>query len=137
MSISTLFLIVGQSLYMRSRPDKYFYPAGLENASEWLGRNAGPGDFALAAEQTSTLLAQAAGLRVYLGHPMETLGYPGKQADVENFYLGEVSPGWLAGTPVKWVIYGPYERQLAPGFQPPSNLELSYQNEDVSVYAVK
>jgi hypothetical protein len=136
-SISTIFLVVGQSLYMQARPAKYFYPAGLEQAAYWLGRNAGPGDFALAAEETSSLLAQIAGLRVYLGHPMETLDYQAKQADVEAFYEGRASASWLEGQPIEWIVYGPYERELDAEFQPSQILQLVYQENDVSVYRVK
>jgi hypothetical protein len=136
-SISTIFFIVGQTIYMRSRPAKYFYPAGLEEAAGWLGQHASPGEFALAAEPTGSLLAQRSGLKVYLGHPMETLDYPAKQAIVDAYYEGRLPPEWLGATPISLVIYGPYEREIAPDFVPGPDLAIVYRNADVVIYTVK
>jgi len=136
-STSTLYLGVGQTLFMQTRPPKYFYSADLEQGIQWLKERARPGDFALGAKETGSLLAQRAGLRVYLGHPMETLDYDQKQVQVLAFYQGRLADGWLSSTPIRWVIYGPYERLLAPGFQPEGNLTLMYDSNDVAIYMVK
>ncbi len=136
-SISSLYFSLGHALYMQTHPPKFFYPAGLGEALQWLKANARPGDFVFGAKETGALAAQKAGLRTYLGHPMETLAFDDKQTAVKAYYQGILPDDWLDAATVKWVIYGPYERALNEGFQPSPNLELVYESEAVRIYAVR
>ena len=137
LSISSVYLGLGRSLYLRGHPDEFFYPASLNNALTWLQANAAPNDFVLSAAPSGLLIAQKTDLRVYLGHEMETLKYPSKSQLVEAFYQGRAEPDWLSTIPVRWVLFGPYEQRLATenqlGFP---NLEIVYQFEGITIYKV-
>ena len=61
----------------------------LDQAIDWFRTHAQYNDFVLAGEQTSQVLAQKAGVRVYSGHEMETLDYKTKKADVRAFFEGQ------------------------------------------------
>jgi hypothetical protein len=134
-SLSSIQLSLGRAVYLRTHPDDLFYPASLDRAISWLHDHAQYNDFVLAAESTSQVLAQRAGVRVYSGHEMETMDYADKKLMVFDFFQGSLPS--LASKPIQWVIYGPIERELAPSFQPPSNLELVYDSQDLEIYRVK
>jgi hypothetical protein len=134
-SISSLQLGLSQIAYLQTRPTNLFYPASLDNAIRWFRENAHYNDFVLASEQTSQVLAQKAGLRAYMGHEMETLRYKDKMGEVEAFFQGELPE--LASRPIKWIVYGPLERQLGPEFDAPVNLELVYDSQDLQIYQVR
>ncbi|HXQ38173.1 MAG TPA: hypothetical protein VN843_29480, partial [Anaerolineales bacterium] len=134
-SLSSIQIGIGQSIYLQSHPENFFYPASLDNAIIWLREHAQYNDFVLASEVTSQVLAQKAGVRVYHGHEMETLDYATKKNKVSEFFQGDLPS--LASEPIQWVVYGPLERQLAQNFQPPDNLVLVYDNKELQIYQVK
>ncbi|MCI0552228.1 MAG: hypothetical protein L0287_14850 [Anaerolineae bacterium] len=134
-SLSSIQLSLGRAVYLQTHPDDFFYPASLDHAISWLHEHAQYNDFVLAAEGTSQVLAQRAGVRVYSGHEMETMDYAAKKTKVLEFFQGRFPS--LASKPIQWVIYGPIERGLAPGFQPANNLELVYDSQELQIYRVK
>jgi len=134
-SISSIQLGLGQTAYLQTHPEHLYYPANLDGAIGWFREHAHYNDFVLASEQTSQLLAQKTGLRVYFGHEMETLHYATKQSEIQAFFQGKL-PG-LANRPITWVVYGPFERQLGPNFVNPDNLELVYDVQGLQIYKVK
>ena len=135
LSISSVYLGLGRSLYLRGHPDEFFYPASLNNALTWLQANAAPNDFVLSAAPSGLLIAQKTDLRVYLGHEMETLDYPSKSQLVDAFYQGRAGSDWLTDTGVSWALYGPYEQKLSQGneFTFPG-LEVVYQSGGIVIY---
>jgi len=134
-SISSLQLSLGRALYLQTHPEDLYYPSSIDAAVDWLRANAEYNDFVLASEGTSQVLAQKSGMRVYMGHEMETLNYKTKKADVQSFFEGKLPQ--LANRPIKWVIFGPLERRISDGFEPPPNLEPVFTTEDLSIYLVK
>lgn len=132
-SLSSIQLSLGRILYMQTHPADLYYPASLDDAVTWLRDNAQYNDFVLASEMTSQILAQKAGVRAYLGHEMETLGYTDKQEMVKSFFEGNLDE--LASPPIKWIVYGPYERTINPQFQPPEDLELVYITGELKIYS--
>ena len=136
-SISSVYLIFGNIQVLKTLPDTAFYPAELDGAFDWLKQNGQPGDFVLSAESTGQLIAQKTGLKVYLGHEMETIGYTGKKAEVAQAYQENLSVEVLSSIPMDWVIYGPDEQQLAPNFVPGENLIEVYDSSGVRIFAVK
>jgi hypothetical protein len=134
-SLSSIQMVLGQVAYLQTYPEHLYYPANLDGAIQWFHENAQYNDFVLASEQTSQVLTQKTGLRAYLGHPTETLDYQTKQANVRAFFQGELPE--LGDRPIKWVVYGPWERRLNPGFQRMSNLELVYDTQDLQIFRVK
>lgn len=135
-SISSLFLTLNSSLYVLGHPSNLYYPRDLEAAIQWLDNNSSPNDFVLAEVQTSQILAQKTHLKVYVGHEMETLYFHNKEAVMQAYFNGTISDEWLSQTPIRWVIYGPYESEIASSFQPSLSLEPVYQNESVKIYKV-
>lgn len=134
-SSSIITLALGSSFYMQTLPEDKFYPRDLENALMWLDNNAAPNDFVLGNIRTGQLVAQRTRLRTYVGHPMETLYFEDKMKVIEDYYQGKLSDDWRARTPVKWVVYSLYEKELSPTFTPGPDLELVYQNKTVLIYA--
>jgi hypothetical protein len=134
-SISSIQLSLGQIAYLRTYPESLYYPASLDHAVDWLREHAQYNDFVLASEQTSQVLAQKAGLRAYFGHEMETLNYKTKQSEVLEFFQGGLPN--IASKPIKWIVYGPFEKELGQNFQPTDNLELVYDFQAVQIYEVK
>jgi len=135
-SISTLYLVLGLSLFLKTHPPERFYPSELDNAFIWLNENTTPNEFVLADISTSQLVAQKTGLKVYVGHEMETIRFEEKKLEMQAFFVGTQSPDWLSKTQVQWVIFGPYERKIADVFTPPANLELVYDKNGVQIYRV-
>ncbi len=134
-SISSLQIGLSQVAYLQTHPKNLYYPSSLDNAIQWFLRNAQYNDFVLASEQTSQVLAQKAGVRVYLGHEMETLGYQKKLEEVDAFFQGKMPE--LASLPIQWVVYGPLERQLGLDFEVPVNLKLVYDSQELQIYQVR
>lgn len=135
-SISSLFLILNSSLYIYTKPANLFYSQDLLQASQWLDKNASLQDLVLASQETSQIFAQTTPLKMYFGHEMETLYFDKKQAEVFAYYEGRSSNEWLTQTPVKWVIYGPYEVKINNNFVAGENLSLVYENETVKIFKV-
>lgn len=135
-SISAVALILGNALYMLNYPSTLFYPRDLEDAVQWLDANATPNDFVLGNITTSQIIAQRTRLKVYVGHEMETLFFESKKDLMTAYYESNVGDDWLLQTPIRWVVYGPYEQSLAPSFSPPPSLRLAYENEAVKIYQV-
>ncbi|MBI5950914.1 MAG: hypothetical protein HY865_04605 [Chloroflexi bacterium] len=129
-SISSIYLSLGLSLFLRTLPEGKFYPRDVESALVWLNENAVPNDFVLADVPTSQLVAQRTRLKVYVGHEMETLGYEDKLREMELFFNGEMPDGWLAETQVKWVIANKDDDLNTTG------LEAVYENGSAAVYRV-
>ena len=121
---------------MKSQPEESFYPKALDPALIWLRQNSGAEEVILAEVQTSQLIAQKVGRKVYIGHPMETLFFDAKRAAVGKAYQQNFSDSVSQEFPVDWIIYGPYEQIIAPDFDPGANLILRYQNEGVEIYQV-
>jgi hypothetical protein len=135
MSMSSVQLSLGRASYLQTHPEQFYYPASLDAAIRWLRQNAQYNDFVLASESTAQVLAQKAGIRVYLGHEMETLHYSNKQANVQAFFAGRLPD--LAKAPIKWVVYGPAEKLINPNFMPPDTLELVYETPALRIYQLR
>ncbi len=136
-SISSIYLSLGLSLFMQSRPADKFYPRDLESALVWLDENARPNDSVLGDIKTSQLVAQRTRLKVFVGHEMETLSFKDKQLMMERYYEGAVSEDWLDQKPIQWIIYGPYERDISDTFVASANLKGVYENSSVIIYKVE
>ncbi|HNN13984.1 MAG TPA: hypothetical protein PKL78_10515 [Anaerolineales bacterium] len=135
-SISALFFTLSSCLQVLSKPPTLFYPRDFADAIQWLDENAKPNDIVFGSLIASQIIAEETQLKVYAGHPMETLNFEEKKLEVVNLYEGGNSSKWLSQTPVEWVIYGPYERENGAGFTPSDNLIQVYQNNTVTVYQV-
>ena len=134
--LSPLYLTFGKAGYISQRPDDLFYPSPLVEAIDWLGENAGGSDILLCGPDTGKLAVARIGMRVFIGHKIETIGYDDKLHQVEVFFRGGLPLEKLSTANITWVIYGPYERALGEVFMPGENLTPAFENEDVVIYAV-
>jgi len=134
-SVSSIQMGLSQGAYLQTHPENLYYPASLDGAIHWFHENAQYNDFILASEQTSQVLAQKAGLRAYFGHEMETLHYRSKKLEVQSFFQGRLPE--LAHKPIKWIVYGPFEKELSSTFQATENLRLVYDIQGLQIYQVK
>lgn len=137
MSLTSLVLYPGYALYLQNHPEPFFYPRALDEAFTWIRQQSGPDDFFLGTENTGRILAQKTGRPVYLGHPMETLFYVEKVEQVDNYYTNMLPADWISGLPIRWVVYGPYEKEIAPEFHPEDDLIPEFENEAVTIFRVK
>ena len=101
---------------------------------QWLLVNA-PDEVVLAAPRTGLLLPGWAGVRVFAGHPFETIDAKAKEAQAEAYFRGELSPAeWQALREqyhIRYVFVGPAERALGDGL---STLEPAFRQGDVTIY---
>jgi hypothetical protein len=136
-SLSSIYLILGSSLYVQAHPKDVFYPRDLEAALQWLDQNAAPNEVVLGDVETGQLTGQRTRLIAYVAHDMETLYFKNKKAMMQAYFKNSAPTNWLEGTSAKWVVYGPYEQAISKSFQPSDSLKLVYENNTVKVYEVK
>jgi hypothetical protein len=87
-------------------------------AMQWLLTHA-QDEVVLATPRTGMLLPGRAGVRVFVGHPFETIDAEAKQAQAEAFFRGELSAGeWQKLREqyhIRYVFVGPAEQALGNG----------------------
>jgi hypothetical protein len=130
--ILTLGVLAGQK-----QPDSFarlYLSQDEATAMQWLLVNA-PDEVVLAAPRTALLLPGWAGVRVFAGHPFETIDAKAKEAQAEACFRGELSPAaWQALREqyhIRYVFVGPAERALGDGL---STLEPAFRQGDVTIY---
>jgi len=103
---------------------------------QWLLSH-GPDQVVLAAPRTGMLLPGYAGVRVFYGHPFETIDAPLKQLQAEAFLRGQLSAGeWRDVRQrfgVSYVFLGPAERQLGAD-RLGAEFEPVFQQGEVTIY---
>jgi hypothetical protein len=132
--ISSLLLSLNTAWIAIQHPKALFDSGELVKAVDWLGELASQGDVVLSSEPTGLLVAARAGLPVYLGHPIETMDYPNKSRQVRDFYQGKLGPDRMYQRGVRWVIWGPAERELAGTSLFGGDLESVYQDQGIFIY---
>jgi hypothetical protein len=99
---------------------------------QWLREYGDPDQVVLTSPRLGMFVPGQTGLRVFYGHPFETIDADVKKEMVEAFYRGErddVSP------PVNFTIYGPSERTLG---QPDTlaDYPIVFTTDDITIYNV-
>jgi hypothetical protein len=134
-SISSVYLSLGSSLFLKSLPPKNFFSADLKDALTWLDQHTEPNEFVLSSAESGQLIGQYTHLKAYIGHEMETVNYISKNAEVTAFFEGNAEPGWLEGTSAQWILFGPLERALAGRDDfPYPEMKIAYRSEEVTIY---
>jgi hypothetical protein len=104
----------------------------------WLSANA-PGDVVLASPRAGMVLPGEAGVRVFYGHPFETIEATTKAAQAEAFLSGRMSEEeWhslATQYAIRYVFVGPAERKMGADHLP-ENLEPVFRQGGVSIYRV-
>ncbi len=116
---------------------EYYHPTEIAEALNWLDDDANQEMIVLSAPETGLLAGALAHQKSYVAHNYETIDYRLRSSQVEQFYNHQINLSDLEPANLGWVFYGPYEKLLAPDFQPPSYLEVAYQQNGVIIYAIK
>jgi hypothetical protein len=116
-AFSAVWFIALAMLYVGTRPADLFYAPAAEHMAAWLTEHA-PDTPVLSAWRTGSLLAAQGTARIFLGHPIETLDYAAKTAEVERFFQSTTGAAERAALlqryEIGYVVYGPWERVLGP-----------------------
>ncbi len=101
-------------------------------AFEWLRQHGAPDAVVLASERVGMFAPGQSGVRVFYGHPFETLNAKDKQAQLERFFGGGLA---MTSPRPDFVFYGPSERALG---QPAALATFTpvFTAETVTLYAV-
>lgn len=140
-ALSAVWFILLAGLYVSTRPADLFYTPAAQEMAAWLTAHA-PDQPVLSAWQTGNLLAAQGTVRVFLGHPIETLDYTVKAAKVERFYQATTPVGerlsLLRRYGIGYVVYGPWERALGT-FDPTGTPELrqAFARGNYALYEVR
>jgi hypothetical protein len=133
-----LFVFTAGALGQRaSDPPGVLYLSQDEVAGmEWLSANA-PGEVVLASPRSGLLLPGRAGVRVFYGHPFETIDALAKAAQAEDFFRGQMGAAqWqdlAAQYAIRYVFVGPAERRMGAGAMP-NGLEPVFHQGEVTIY---
>jgi len=125
----SLFFALGGTAMVIGRPDTLFHSADEQAALAWLATHCSPDDLALTAMESGNLIPVYADCRVLLGHPIETIQFAAKEADVASFYDARTpsSTRWeiLRRYGITLVYQSPWDRTLGefdpsqmPGLRP-------------------
>ena len=141
-ALGTLFLLMVLTLgglNRQSQPDLFarvYLSQDERIAMDWLLTNARD-QVVLAAPRTGTLLPGRSGVRVFTGHPFETLDAEVKDAQAEAFFRGampvEEWQGLREEYDIRFVFVGPAERVLGNGGYL-DEFEVVFQQGEVAIY---
>jgi hypothetical protein len=135
-SISPIVFTLGNLLFITKLPDKQFDPIGLIAAADWLKMNGNENDVVLSAELNAQYLAANTGMRVYVGHPIETLDYPRKYEELKSFLTGGTPWAKVCEMGIDWVIYSDREAQLGTTIPQAKCLIQAFSKDGVSLYKI-
>jgi hypothetical protein len=106
-------------------------------AMQWLLTHA-QDEVVLAAPRTGMLLPGRSGVRVFVGHPFETIDAGTKEAQAEAFFRGEMSTDeWQRLREkyrIRYVFVGPVERALGGGGDHLRGLAPAFRQGKVTIY---
>ena len=140
---SSMYLIAAGSAYVNNVPSELYDPAPLIEAVDWLGEHADIDQAVLSSPRTGLIVPGRTGLKVYIGHPIETLHYSQKVAAVDRFFNEEGMSteerlAFLETCGCSWIIQGPFEREANGDLQLQAlpELHLAFENEEVTIYRI-
>lgn len=139
-SLFLLMVLILGVLNRQGQPDFFarLYLSQDESAvMEWLLTNA-QGQIALAAPRTGMLLPGRSGVRVFTGHPFETIDADVKDAQAEAFFRGEMSDTEWQNLreeyDIRYVFVGPAEQSLGGGGDYLRGFTPVFTQGEVSIY---
>jgi hypothetical protein len=139
-SLFLVFVLTAGALSQReeSRPGMLYLSQDEAAGMQWLLDQAS-GEVVLAAPRTGMFLPGQAGVRVFYGHPFETIDAPNKEAQAMAFFRGQMSADeWhrlAARYNIRYVFFGPAERAIGAN-RLPEGLQPVFQQGAVTVYRV-
>lgn len=95
-------------------------------------------EIVLASPRTGMLLPGRSGVRVFVGHPFETIDAEAKEAQAEAFFRGEMQyEEWQAlreQYQIHYLFVGPAERALGDGGERLPEIAPAYHQGEVTIY---
>ncbi|MBZ0301875.1 MAG: hypothetical protein K8J31_19155, partial [Anaerolineae bacterium] len=140
---TSLILLLGSYVTALAGSPQTVYPSEEIATFNWLNRHSEPGEVVLGSFPTGNRIPAYTNLRVYVGHGPETLDAIAKTALVGRFFAGEMTADEHAALytsmRIRYIFYGPDERQLAGGAEPNWQEGLTRLNQagDYEIYAVR
>jgi hypothetical protein len=132
-AVSTL-IVIGMGLAFVSTPRPPLYQTADQLAAlDWLGRHTTDRDVVLSDWRFGNLLPIYAAARVFVGHPIETIGFKEKQAAVDRFFDPATPESDRQALIDRWeitVVVAPTDRPAPPHGQ------IVFQHGPVSVYQI-
>lgn len=83
---TTLLIIAGGTLRVTSQPPPLFITSAQRATLDWLAHNTTGADIVLADWRFGNLIPAFADARVFIGHPIETIGFKDKRQAAERFF---------------------------------------------------
>lgn len=146
------FLLIGSFLTTANPARPLYRPAAEVAAFDWLNTHSQPGEIVLGAVETGNVIPAWTHLRTFMGHGPETINWQFKTNRLEYFYSDNMTateraaffdnPCALtfpcAGT-IRYVMFGPLERALAPDDDPAwaSGLTLIYDADGYRIFSIE
>ena len=144
--VATSLLMVGiMTAFLYLPPDpptepvrSPYFSLGERGAIEWLNQHARPGEVVLTGPLLGNVLPGRTPVRVFYGHPMETLGAEAKLNIVNQFFDSKVAMptryGIIEGWGLKYLVYG-WREQAIGAFDPTlGGWPLVYNEDNVKIY---
>jgi hypothetical protein len=132
-ALSTLLVITGGSLFVAARKPPLYQTADQLAALDWLGRSSTDRDVVLADWHFGNVVPIYANARVFVGHPIETIGFKEKTALVGRFFdpiTTEVDRQALIDLwHITWIV-------VEPGQSMPPNRTTAFRHGDYAIYHV-
>jgi hypothetical protein len=143
-SLTNIGFLIGQMAASGAGPGstdrRRYLDADLVKALDWL-KAAGDHEAVLFSSYlTGNVAPSMTGLRVFLGHYAQTLQSDEKGGQVTAFYTNamsdQVARKLFAEHRVRYVIYGPFERESSSTFVAPEWLRIIHRAGDVELFSV-
>lgn len=148
--LTSVMLLLGGFLAAATPARPLFRPTAEVDAFNWLNQHSRPGEIVLSAVETGNVIPAWTHLRTYMGHGPETLNWPFKTARLEHFYRDEMTLSerdaffsqpcaltFACAGSIRYVMFGPLERALAPNDSPKwtAGLTKIYDANGYRIYA--
>lgn len=142
-AVSVLSSVATLSAMTKAAVDRAF-PFYLESkdleAIEWLGEHGGRDDTVLSLRWRGLYVPHMAGMRAFMGHPIQSVDYEGKEEVIESvFQKDELQREDLEAFQrynINWVFYGFSEQRIWKISQPCDYLTLRFDNSRVRIFEV-
>jgi hypothetical protein len=131
--LSTFFIIVGGTMFVTAQQPPLYQTADQLAALNWLGRNSSDRDVVLSDWRFGNLVPIYADARVFVGHPIETIGFKEKSAAIDHFFDPSTPEADRQALIDRWKI----TLVMAPTDRPaPPHGQIVFQQGPLNIYQI-
>lgn len=149
--LTSLLLLLGGFLAALNPARPLFRPSAEIAALNWLNQHSQPEEIVLSAPETGNIIPAWTHLRTYMGHGPETINWQFKTNRLEYFYSDAMTEPerreffanpcaltFACSGSIRYVMWGPLERALAPDDSPnwARGLSVAYEQDGYRIYTV-